>query len=56
MCFLYFIFSERYQFAEHGIYGWDVTGDSCSGVYVIRNSDKTYLCMYKIKATQIVGA
>lgn len=34
---------ERYIFEEHGIYGLDITGDSCSGVYIIQNADKTYI-------------
>lgn len=45
---LYFIFSEKYKFEEHGIYAWDVTGDSCSGVRIIQNPDISYICTYNI--------
>ncbi|XP_021917645.1 heparan-alpha-glucosaminide N-acetyltransferase-like isoform X2 [Zootermopsis nevadensis] len=34
---------EKYKFEEHGIYAWDVTGDSCSGVRIIQNPDISYI-------------
>jgi hypothetical protein len=52
--FMYFIFSERYVFEEHGIYGINITGDRCSGVHIIQNADSTYIRMYKIKGTWYV--
>jgi hypothetical protein len=54
-CFLYFIFSESYRFEEHGIYGWDIKGDSCSGVHIIQNPDKTYIRMYKTDDIKTLG-
>jgi hypothetical protein len=49
--FVYFIFSERYIFEEHGIYGLDITGDSCSGLHIIHSGDKTYIRTYNVKGT-----
>lgn len=34
---------EAYTFEEHGIYGWNITGDSCYGIHIIQSPDKPYI-------------
>lgn len=35
--------NESFSFEEHGVYGWDVTENTCSKIYTIQEPNKTYI-------------